>query len=208
MLKAADIMTKDVATIRSSATVAQAVELMNSRGWHALIVERRHDQDAYGIITEADIVYKVIAFGKDPSKLRVHEIMSKPCISINPNLGVEYVARLFAEHQLLRAPVIQGKLLGIISLVDIINESKFVEQPQEILLEEELRDAIEEARTICDRTSPRSQECSLAWDEVDELQAEIAHQQSKKIFKTAFEEYCEEFPEAMEGRVFDAWCSG
>ena len=77
MLKAADIMTKDVATIRSSATVAQAVELMNSRGWHALIVERRHDQDAYGIITEADIVYKVIAFGKDPAKLRVHEIMSK-----------------------------------------------------------------------------------------------------------------------------------
>ncbi len=208
MLKAADIMTKDVATIRSSATIAQAVELMNSRGWHALIVERRHDQDAYGIITEADIVYKVIAFGKDPSKVRVHEIMTKPCIAINPNLGVEYVARLFAEHHLLRAPVIQGELLGIISLADIISESKFVEKPREVVLEEELRDAIEEARSVCDRTSPRSQECAVAWDAVDELQAEIAHQQAKKIFKTAFEEYCEEFPEAMEGRVFDAWCSG
>ena len=208
MLRAADIMTKDVATIRSSATVAQAVEIMKSRGWHALIVERRHNQDAYGIITEADIVYKVIAFGKDPSKVRVHEVMSKPCIVVNPDLGVEYVARLFYEHRLLRAPVIQGELLGIISLADIISESKFVEQPQELLLEEELRYAIEKARNICDRTSPRSQECAAAWDAVDELQAEIAHQQSKKIFKTAFEEYCEEFPEAMEGRVFDAWCSG
>ena len=208
MLKAADIMTKDVATIRSSATVAQAVELMNSRGWRALIVERRHDQDAYGIITEADIVYKVIAFGKDPAKLRVHEIMSKPCLAINPNLGVAYVARLFAEYHLLRAPVIQGKLLGIISLSDIISESRFVEEPQEVLLEEELHDAVENARNICDRTSPSSRECGAAWDTVDELQAEIAHQQSKKIFKTAFEEYCEEFPEAMQGRVFDAWCSG
>ena len=208
MLKAADIMTKDVATIRSSATVAQAIELINSRGWHALIVERRHDQDAYGIITEADIVYKVIAFGKDPSKVRVHEVMAKPCIAINPNLGVEYVARLFREHNLLRAPVIQGKLLGIISLADIISESKFIEQPQEIVLEQELQDAIEQARIICDRTSPSSKECGEAWDVVDEIEAEIAHQQSKKIFKTAFEEYCEEFPEAMEGRVFDAWCSG
>lgn len=208
MLKAADIMTKDVATIRSSATVAQAIEVMNSRGWHALIVERRHDQDAYGIITEADIVYKIIAFGKDPKKMRVHEVMTKPCIAVNPNLGVEYVARLFREHHILRAPVIQGKLLGIISLADIISESKFIEQPQEVLLEEELRNAIEKARTICDHTSPSSKECGEAWDVVDELQAEIAHQQSKKIFKTAFEEYCEEFPEAMEGRVFDAWCSG
>ncbi len=208
MLKAADIMTTDVATIRSSATVAQAVKLMQARGWHALIVERRHDQDAYGIITEADIVYKVIAFGKNPAKVRVYEIMSKPCIVVNPELGVEYVARLFAEHHLLRAPVIQGELMGIISLVDIMNESKFLELPRVVVLEQELQDAITKARTICRQTSPRSEECAAAWDVVDELQAELAHQEAKKIDKTAFEEYCEEFPEAMEGRVYDAWCSG
>ncbi|MDJ0678038.1 MAG: CBS domain-containing protein [Calothrix sp. MO_167.B42] len=208
MLKAADIMTTDVATIRSSATVAEAVKLMQARGWHALIVERRHDQDAYGIITEADIVYKVIAFGKNPAKVRVYEIMSKPCIVINPELGVEYVARLFAEHNLLRAPVIQGKLLGIISLVDIMNESKFLESPRVVILEQEIQDAIKKARTICSQTSPRSEECAAAWDVVDELQAELAHQEAKKIEKTAFEEYCDEFPEAMEGRVYDAWCSG
>ena len=208
MLKAADIMTTDVATVRSSATVAQAVELMKARGWHALIVERRHEQDAYGIITEADIVYKVIAFGKDPAKVRVYEIMSKPCIVVNPDLGVEYVARLFAEHRLLRAPVIQGKLLGIISLVDIINESQFVELPRVSALEQELEDAIKNARATCSETSPSSEECAVAWDIVEELQAEIAHQEAKKIPKTAFEEYCEEFPEAMETRMYDTWCSG
>jgi CBS domain-containing protein len=208
MLKAADIMTTDVATVRSSATVAEAVKLMQARGWHALIVERRHEQDAYGIITEADIVYKVIAFGKDPAKVRVYEIMSKPCIVVNPDLGVEYVARLFAEHRLLRAPVIQGKLLGIISLVDIINESQFLELPRVTALEQELEDAIQKARATCSETSPTSEECAVAWDIVEELQAEMAHQQATKIPKTAFEEYCEEFPEAMESRMFDTWCSG
>jgi len=60
MLTAADVMTKDVAMIRSSATVKEAVDLMRARDWRALIVDRRHEQDAYGIITESDIVYKVI----------------------------------------------------------------------------------------------------------------------------------------------------
>jgi len=194
MLRAADIMTTDVATIRSSATVAQAVKLMQTRGCHALIVDRRHEQDAYGIITFSDIVYKVIAFGKDPAKVRVYEIMSKPCIVVNPDLGVEYVARLFAEHRLLRAPVIKEKLMGIISLVDIINESKFLELPRVTVLEQELQDAIQKARVACSKTSPRSEECAAAWDIVNELQAELGHQEAKKISKTAFEEYYDEFP--------------
>jgi CBS domain-containing protein len=208
MLKAEDIMTRDVATIRSSATVADAVRLMKARDWRALIVERRHDNDAYGIITKSDIVYKVIAYGKDPSKVRVYEVMTKPCIVVNPDLGVEYVARLFADHHLLQAPVIQGELLGIISVTDILKESQFVERPRTILLEQELQDAIKKARAICSQTSPRSEECAAAWDVVEELQAEIAHQQAQKVVKTALEEFCEEFPEAMEGRIFDTWCSG
>ena len=121
---------------------------------------------------------------------------------------MEFVARLFAEHRLLRAPVIQGELLGIISLVDIINESKFIELPRVTVLEHALQDAIGKARDTCSTTSPRSEECAIAWDIVDELEAELAHQEAKKISKTAFEEYCEEFPEAMESRMYDTWCSG
>lgn len=208
MLTAADVMTQDVATIRSSATVAEAVRLMKARDWRSLIVERRHNQDAYGIITQSDIVYKVIAYGKDPCKVRVYEIMTKPCIVVNPDLGVEYVARLFADHHLLQAPVIQGELLGIISLADIIGRSKFVELPRAILLEQELQDAIKKAREVCAKTSPRAEECAAAWDVVEELQSEIAHQSAKRIEKTAFEEFCDEFPEAMTGQMYDNWCGG
>ncbi|QFS51801.1 CP12 domain-containing protein [Nostoc sphaeroides] len=199
-------MTKDVATIRSSATVAEAVKLLRARDWKALVVDRRHEQDAYGIITEKDIVYKVIAYDKDPCKVRVYEVMTKPCIVVNPDLGLEYVARLFADHNLQRAPVIQGKLLGIISLVDILASSNFLEKPHTILLEEQLEDEIKQTRTVCTEKGIRSKECAAAWDAIEELQAEIAHQRAEKVVKTAFEEYCDEYPEAKE--IYDNWCSG
>ncbi|MHC0061733.1 CBS domain-containing protein [Nostoc sp. UIC 10890] len=206
MLKASDIMTKDVATIRSSATVAEAVKLLRTRDWKALVVDRRHEQDAYGMITEKDIVYKVIAYGKDPCSVRVHEVMTKPCIVVNPDLGLEYIARLFADHNLQRAPVIQGELLGIISLVDILANSNFLQQPHTILLEQQLQEEIKKARDICDQKGIHSEECAAAWDAIEELQADIAHQRAEKVVKTALEEYCDEYPEAKKN--YDNWCSG
>ncbi|NES82840.1 MAG: CBS domain-containing protein, partial [Moorea sp. SIO2B7] len=130
MMKAEEIMTKDVVTIRGSATVAEAVKLMKEKGLRSLIVEVRNENDPYGIVTETDIVYKVAAYGHDPKKMRVYEIMTKPCIVVNPELGAEYVARLFANTGIRRAPVIKGKLLGIISISDILKKSDFVEKPK------------------------------------------------------------------------------
>jgi CBS domain-containing protein len=203
MLKAADIMTHDVVTIRGSATVADAVKLMREKGLRALIVSRRHEQDAYGIITDTDIVYKVTAYGKDPKYVRVYEIMTKPCIAVNPDLGVEYVARLFANTGIRCAPVIQGDRLGIISITDILSKGDFVEQPKALVLEQQIELAIQQARTICAEKGATAKECAVAWDIVEELQAEAAHQRAEKPLKTAFEAYCEENPDALEARVYD-----
>jgi CBS domain-containing protein len=123
MLKAKDIMTTEVVTIDGSATVAEAVALMKEKGLRALIVERRNEEDAYGIVTETDVVYKVAAFGKDPQAIHVHEVMTKPCIVVNPDLGVEYVARLFANTGIRRAPVIKDRLLGIVSVTDLLRKA-------------------------------------------------------------------------------------
>ncbi len=114
-------MTKEVVSIRSSAAVAEAVGVMKEKRLRALVVERNHENDAYGIVTETDIVYKVVAYGKDPKQVRIYKIMSKPCIIVNPELSIEYVARLFANTGIRRAPVIQGKLLGIISVTEYFN---------------------------------------------------------------------------------------
>ncbi|PSB07053.1 hypothetical protein C7B76_28605 [filamentous cyanobacterium CCP2] len=205
MLRAADVMTKDIVTIRGSATVAEAVKLMKDKETHTLIVDRRYEQDAYGILTETDVVYKVAAYGKDPKRVRVCDIMTKPCIVVNPDLGVEYVARLFANTGIHQAPVIKGELLGVVSIRDILLKGDFVEQPKELVLEERIQQAIERARTICAEKGATSGECAVAWDEVEELQAEASHQKAEKLYetKTAFEAYCEENPDAFEARVYD-----
>jgi CBS domain-containing protein len=130
MMKAEEIMTRDVVTIRGSATVSEAVALMKERGLRALVVEPRSETDPYGMVTETDIVYKVVAYGLDPKQMRVYEIMTKPCVVVNPELGVEYVARLFAQTRIRRAPVIKGGLLGILSVSDILRKSDFVEKPK------------------------------------------------------------------------------
>lgn len=123
MLKVKEVMTTDVVTIQGSAPVAEAIELMKEKKLRDLIVEPRSVEDAYGIITETDIVYKIAAYGKDPQEVRVHEIMTKPCIVVNPDLSVEHAARLFAHFHLRRAPVIKGKLLGIVSVTDILRQA-------------------------------------------------------------------------------------
>jgi len=123
MLKARDIMTNRVITIQSLATVAEALELMRQHHVHALVVDHSGPEDAYGLIIDEDIVYNVIAEGENPAAVQVYEVMTKPCVVINPDLGVEYVAKLFANVGIRCAPVIQEQLLGIISVTDILHKS-------------------------------------------------------------------------------------
>jgi CBS domain-containing protein len=186
-MKAKHIMTQDVATIRGSATVTEAVKLMRFKQLRALIVEPRHDGDAYGIVTETDIVSKVVAYGKDPKQLHVYEIMSKPCIVVNPDLDVEYVARLFANTGVWRAPVIQGELLGIISVTDIITKGDFLENSKLAFLQKELHKAIINARSIATNYGEDSKKATEAWDFVDELQAEACFYGALKPEKPARE---------------------
>ncbi|WP_019499552.1 CBS domain-containing protein [Pseudanabaena sp. PCC 6802] len=201
MLKASDIMSQDVATILGSATAAQAIKLMRLKDLHALIVDTRSPQDAYGIVTQADIVYKVVAYGKDPEKMRVYEIMTKPCIAVNPDLGVEYVARLFANTGIHVAPVIRDGLIGIISLSDILNKGDFLENPKSVVLKRELSRAIADAKSTCNAKGFTAPDCLDAWQLVEEIQAEAVYQEGTiPPEKTAFQEYCDEHPEILQVR--------
>jgi CBS domain-containing protein len=208
MMRVADIMTREVVTVRNSATVAEAAKLMQQRGVQALIVDKTHELDAYGIVATGDIVGKVIAFGRDPKRMRVYEIMTKPCIVLNPDLGVEYAARLLTQANLHSAPVIQAELLGILSITDILERSNAIEQPQELELAEKIRHLSETAQRICRENGPGSTACANAWAVVDSLQAEFAHQRAEPLEKTAFEIFQDEYPEAFKDREYEAWCSG
>ncbi|MBE9039383.1 CBS domain-containing protein [Oscillatoriales cyanobacterium LEGE 11467] len=203
MIQAKDIMTREVVTVEGSATVATAVGLMKEKGLRALIVEPRNENDPYGMVTETDIVYKVAAYGHDPKKMRVYEIMTKPCIVVNPELGIEYVSRLFANTRIRRAPVIKEKLLGIISISDILKKGDFIDKPKRLFIEDEIDAARDDARTICAQKGATSKECAAAWDIVEELQAAAAHQRVEKKEKNSLATYCDENPEAPECRIDD-----
>lgn len=124
MARAKDVMTTDVVTVDGSATVAEAIELMKARNVRALIVDRRSEDDAYGILTLRDVAYRVVAEGRDPKAVRVYEIMTKPLVVVNPDLDVKYVARLMAQRGLSRAPVLFGqKLQGVVSISDIVHKT-------------------------------------------------------------------------------------
>ncbi len=204
-MKVADIMSTKVITIRSFATVATAVKLMRAHGLSSLIVERLDESDSYGIVTETDIIYKVAAKGYDPDEVRVCEIMTKPCIVVNPDLSIKSVAQLFANTGIRRAPIIRGQLLGVISTTDLLLRSNFMEKPSAVLLQEQIERQIADARKICLEQGFTSKECSTAWDLVEDLQAESAHQQGKKLEKTAFESYCEEDLKAQDIWRYDPW---
>ncbi|BAZ11456.1 CBS domain-containing membrane protein [Calothrix sp. NIES-4071] len=191
-MRAKHIMTQDVATIRGSVSVAEAVQLMRFKGLRALIVEPRHDGDAYGIVTETDIAYKVVAYGKDPQRTHIYDIMTKPCVIVNPDLDIEYVARLFANTGIRRAPVIQGELLGIISVTDILTKGNFVEKPKLQFLQKELHKAVSNARSISANYGADSRRAIEAWDLVDELECEAGYYGAPKPEKTAREIFADQ----------------
>ncbi len=121
-MKVADVMHKDVVTIDGKASVAAAVALMRKRRVSSLLVNRREHDDAWGIVVRKDVVNKVIDPSKDPDKVKVFEIMTKPVIMVSPGLALKYCARLMKNSGNRRAPVFDGKnIVGIISNTDILN---------------------------------------------------------------------------------------
>lgn len=121
MLTVADIMTTSVLLISSGATVAEAIELMQQKQVRSLLVEPRHAGMPYGMVTERDIVYTVVARGHAPERVIVQDIMHQPCIALTPELTLEEASKVLSETGLHRAPVVkQGRLLGVISVTDIL----------------------------------------------------------------------------------------
>jgi len=120
VVKAGDVMAKDIVYIDGNATVGEAVNTMFAKKVSALIVNSRNVDDAFGIVTRKDVVSKLVAQGKDPKAVKVHEIMTKPLITVSPGLSVKYCARLFSKTGIRRAPVFDGKkIVGVLSNSDI-----------------------------------------------------------------------------------------
>ncbi len=119
-MKTRDIMTKDVVMVDENVSVAKAMSIMTKNNVSSLIVNRTNEDDAYGIVTRRDVVNKVVSEDSDPLKLKVADIMTKPVLTISPNLSIQHVAKLMVHTGVRRMPVFDGhRTIGIVSNSDI-----------------------------------------------------------------------------------------
>ena len=119
-----DIMTRPVITADADLDILSAAKIMGSANVGSLIVVS--ESKATGILTERDLVKKVIAKGVDPRSVLVGDVMSAPVVSIEPEASLHDAASLMLRSRVKRLPVISnGKLLGIITDTDLVSGSSF-----------------------------------------------------------------------------------
>jgi len=102
-------------------TIETALARMRHVETKCLIVDKRHDDDEYGILLISDIARKVLAKDLPPQRINVYEVMAKPVICIDPMMDIRFCARLFDRFHISRSPVVEnGQVIGIISLTDLV----------------------------------------------------------------------------------------
>ncbi len=124
VVRVRDVMKPDIDIVQGMMTVKEALTTMKHIETKALIVDKRHDDDEYGIVLLADIAKHVLATDRAPERVNVYEVMSKPVIYIEPEMDIRYCARLFEKFGLSRAPVVENrKVIGIVSYTDMVLHS-------------------------------------------------------------------------------------
>lgn len=131
-LKVEDVMVKEVITIDENSSVKEASEVMNKFEIGCLIAVKK--SKAMGIITERDLLKRVIADAKDASKTKVKDVMSSPLVVVEPDMELEEAVKLMFQMKIKKLPVVDEKrLVGLVSLTDI---ARF--QPQMIKILKQL----------------------------------------------------------------------
>ncbi|MBM7071383.1 CBS domain-containing protein [Shewanella sp. 202IG2-18] len=121
IVKNEDVMTQDFAIVDGLLTVAEAIEVALEKNVEVLFVNKRNENDEYGLVLMSDIAKKVLAKDRAPERVNVYEIMTKPAVSVHDYMDVRYTARLFDNLGITRAPVIADKeILGLVSYNDIV----------------------------------------------------------------------------------------
>lgn len=117
-----DIMNKSPVIINRKASVLDATKEMKSEKVGSIIITE--DGNPIGVLTESDILRKIVAEEKDASKISVDEIMSSPPIVIGPDANIEEAVRMMGKNKIRRLPVVEdGKLIGMVTERDILQSS-------------------------------------------------------------------------------------
>ena len=115
-INVSDVMREEVTEVDGSIDVMEAMRTMKRVRGTSLIVKKRDERDEYGMVLFSDIAKQVIAKDRAPERVNVYEIMSKPVISVRPEMSIQSCARLFERFGISHAPVIDDEtVIGIVS---------------------------------------------------------------------------------------------
>jgi predicted transcriptional regulator len=121
LVRVKDVMKTDFDIVEGILTISDALRQAKHLEAECLMVNRRNDDDEYGILLLSDIAKKILGADKAPDRVNVYEIMNKPVVSVREEMDIRYCARLFEHFGLSLAPVITaGTVVGIVSYRDIV----------------------------------------------------------------------------------------
>ena len=121
IVRVRDVMKTELDIVDGMLTVTEALKSMKYPDTRTLIVDKRHENDEYGVVMFRDMAKKVLARDHSPNRVNIYEIMTKPLVSVHPDMDVRYCTRLFDRFGLSRAPVIEDqKIIGLVSYTDIV----------------------------------------------------------------------------------------
>ena len=124
-LKLEDVMVEDVITVEEKATIKKAVELMNKHEIGCLIVVKKGKPA--GIVTERDMLKRILLESRDPQKIKVNEIMSKPLIVGKPQMDIEDAVKLMFKRNIKKLPVTEKNyLVGLVTLTDLVRSEQII----------------------------------------------------------------------------------
>jgi len=133
--KLADVMVEDVITVEEKATTKKAAELMNEHEIGCLIVVKKGKPA--GIVTERDMLKRILLESRDPEKIRVNEIMSKPLIVGKPQMDIEDAVKLMFKRNIKKLPVTdKNHLVGLVTLTDLVRSEQIVKMLKKLPSEE------------------------------------------------------------------------
>lgn len=117
--KVKDIMIRNVKTASTEDTVLKAAEIMNQHEIGCVIVTE--DEKPVGILTERDILKRVVYKRKDPAKAKVREVMSNPLITVKSTMAIMRALQIMIKQKIKKLAVTNGdQLVGVLSLTDLV----------------------------------------------------------------------------------------
>ena len=121
IIRVRDVMKPEVDIMDGMRTVTEAMNAMEFPDTRTIIVDKRHDDDEYGVVMFRDLAKRVLARDLSPNRVNIYEIMSKPVLSVSPEMDIRYCTRLFDRFGLSRAPVLENNsIIGLVSYTDIV----------------------------------------------------------------------------------------